>query len=945
MAEFAITFDRPWLMLLLIPALALTLITYFLLSKRFRKTRNRIVSMVLHMIVMLLCISVLSGLKFEYVIPNNENEILLLVDVSDTSEQSRNARDDFMETVINESQYDNYKVGVVTFGFTQVYAVPLTFDIDSILGAYRSAPLPDTSATDIASALRYAATLFEHPKSGKIVLISDGKETDESASTVIRTVSAQGTKVDTVCIGSEFATDNVQVLGVQYPDYHVNINDPCPIDIQVHSKNGAAATVVELLDNGQFDDETGRQIVDIAPGTQSVSFRMKFTEEGLHEIRVKITESDDRLETNNTYYSYFYLELYNRILVIDRGTEEGESDAITDLLESGDGVEEIKYQVTQLHLNSSGDVPTSVDELLDYDQIILNNIASKDLAPYGLEPLLYSYVNEYGGGMFTVGGNGEDGEANAYDRFDLRNTLLQQMLPVQAIDYTPPVGVVIVIDVSGSMADGDKLQWAKNGAVTCLDALSERDYVGIVTLESSYHTELQLTSRTEETTIKEVIEQVELGGSTQYTPAITRSGRALIAEQRVDRRHIIIISDGMPTDTDTNYLPEIDRLNRGNGITVSTIGVDISEGSQEAAKMQEIADHGQGRFYISATENELMTMIKEDLQAPEIKEMEAERFYPAVAQSKELSPVLSGVEYSDIQDTDADGRPRFTADALPAALGGFYGVKARERADVILVGEYEVPIYAQWKFGAGMVGSFMCDLNGSDWSQELFADANGQKLLRNIVSTLMPISNIRPNSIRLSLSEENYINHLSVYTTLNEGERIEGTITEYTADGGEIVRSLNELSETTDGDFYITTNLNADNRFTRSSFVLKKSGIYKITVTKYDADGAVIGLAETYKSFSYSKEYDMLTEESPDPAALMADLASKGNGTAVASDDPWSVFDDFVTGDDRVFDPALAFMIAAAVCFLADIAVRKFKFKWLHEIIRNHREKKAAQQE
>ena len=37
-------------------------------------------------------------------------------------------------------------------------------------------------------------------------------------------------------------------------------------------------------------------------------------------------------------------------------------------------------------------------------------------------------------------------------------------------------------------------------------------------------------------------------------------------------------------------------------------------------------------------------------------------------------------------------------------------------------------------------------------------------------------------------------------------------------------------------------------------------------------------------------------------------------------------------------------MIVALVLFLADIAVRKFKFKWPHELIRAHREKKKKKE-
>ncbi|MBQ9481466.1 MAG: hypothetical protein IJU84_04810, partial [Clostridia bacterium] len=116
----------PWLLLLFIPALALAFIPYFRLSPKYRKTRNRISSMVLFLVVVFLAINTLAGIVINYKVPNKENEIIILVDVSDTEQQSAELRDNFVQTVLREGRYDNYKVGVVTFGYGQKYAVPLT---------------------------------------------------------------------------------------------------------------------------------------------------------------------------------------------------------------------------------------------------------------------------------------------------------------------------------------------------------------------------------------------------------------------------------------------------------------------------------------------------------------------------------------------------------------------------------------------------------------------------------------------------------------------------------------------------------------------------------------------------------------------------------------------------------------------------------------------------
>ena len=54
------------------------------------------------------------------------------------------------------------------------------------------------------------------------------------------------------------------------------------------------------------------------------------------------------------------------------------------------------------------------------------------------------------------------------------------------------------------------------------------------------------------------------------------------------------------------------------------------------------------------------------------------------------------------------------------------------------------------------------------------------------------------------------------------------------------------------------------------------------------------------------------------------------------------VFANFVTSIPKSFDPRYVFMILALVLFLLDVAVRKFKFKWPHEIVRSYKDKRKA---
>lgn len=943
MFNFQIHFSYPWLLLLFIPAIILTLLPYLRLSKKYRRTRNRICSIILHVLVMVFSISALAGMTFSYETPNDENQIILLVDVSNSEEQAKKERDEFVQTVLRDASFDNYQVGLVTFGFDQEYAVPLTYEVDTVYAGYLSSLAPDTTATNIAAALEFTKDLFTNPQSAKIVLITDGKETDEEAKSVIRSVCAQGIKVDTAYIGSQYEGSDVQLFGIELPDYHVNVQEECAIQITVQSRSNVSATI-SLSDNGNQNADYGMQTVDLIAGTQTITFKHVFAEEGLHELKFSVEEiTEEAVGANNAYSTYYTLEIYNKILILER--EAGSSEALVAMLN-----EEEKYAIEVKDVYTSESLPQSVEGLRIYDQVILNNISDADIkqmkngkasnanVPENFDLMLEEYVSNYGGGLLTVGGENESGEANAYNRKDLYNTTYQRMLPVQAIDYTPPLGVIIIIDRSSSMSE--QLEWAKAGATECLSALDDRDYIGIMTLDSYDATILELTPRTQDAKIRAALNSLETAeGGTVFTSAIQRAGLALRALKSVDKRHIILVTDGQAGDTE--YEDIVRDFHQNDGITLSVVGVGVRTSSSSGSpyqKMKYLAEElGGGNFY--AAENAgLMDKMYEDLTTGEIAEVNMVDFKPIIYSP--LSPLVQGIA----RGTDEE------SNRMTVNLGGFYGVKVRETADLILVGDYEVPVYAQWKYGKGMVGSFMCDLSGGAWSGDFMSDDNGQKFIDNVVKNLMPTENIQPKDITVRLKEDNYTNQLSVYTNLDmeAGQYVTAEIVN-TSKANSSVVSLNTKTE---GDvatlrgmpYYVTSALSEVNYYTRSSFVVRQSGVYKITVKKFTADGQQIGEdAVAYKSFSYSEEYDTFIEEEAIEAnlAMLEDLAQKGDGARVEDlKNPWEVFDNFVTSIKHTYDPRFLFMILSIILFLTDIAVRKFKFKWPHEIIRDYKNKK-----
>lgn len=894
-------------MLLLIPAVFFALFPYFRLSKKYRRTRNRVVSIVLHLCVMILCISLLAGISFRYEIPNTKNEVLLLVDSSFSSQEAQQKKDEFIRSAIDE-KLDSVKMGIVTFGYNQIYAAELTYDSDELFSQYLEAEQPDDSATDVASALEYASRLFSNPETAKIVLISDGAETDRKASTIIKAIAAEGIKVDTVLIPEEERGAETELIGVTYPEEKIIVNQKFSLGITVQSSFEGKAKIV-LYDNDEKVGEIAQ--IDLVEGIQTIEFEHTFTSAGLHKISFSIESDEDTLAENNSFHSYVYLEVFDDILIIERNKDE--SSQLKGILEQS-------YNVDVVNILEGDGVPETVDELRKYDQVILVNIANADM-PRGFDEILNSYVYEFGGGLFTVGGNKTDnGEtvANTYNRQDMENTLYQQMLPVQAIDYTPPVGVMIIIDRSGSMGSQvgntgkTRLDLAKEGARACLDALTVRDYCGIMTLETTYSEEVEVTPLPEVSKIEAAISGITIGGGTNYEPAITRAGEALKAIN-VDRRHIIIISDAEPNDSLYDNVVEqtggfggkIKHYYDTAGITCSIVSISSSSARDEDLRIAaEELGHGQ---YIKVTDlTTLPQKMAEDLTVPAIKEYNPEPFTPIIG---EHTSVVNGISQSSMPQ-----------------LGGYYGTKAKDGAEVPLKAEF-VPIYAQWDYGKGTVGSFMCDLNGT-WSAEFLGSDTGVRLIGNIVSELFPSENIHSQDISAKLEEENYSTQMSIFTSLQEGETIEVTITGPAgADGTPTEQKI--------GPF-------ASEEYSRISFAITQPGIHNILIEKKNINGEVISQYTTYKAFSYSAEYNMFIDEEA-CRLLLTELAEDGKGAAVS--EAWEIFETFTNTLKKSFDPRYWFIAIALILFLLDIAVRKFKFKWPHEIIRDRKLKKLLSQD
>ena len=864
----SLNFKNPWLLFLIIPAVALMLIPYFRLPKQHRKTRNRVISLVLHSVILLMLTLLLAGLSFTYTQVNVKKDVILLVDVSDSVQGSEEEMNEFIQSVLEDVD-NGYSVGIVTFANDCIYSSSASagsVNLDKIFGEMEE---PARCATDISSALLYARDLFKSPKDGRIILLSDGQQTDGNAIVTVQALAEEGVRVDTVYFPSKGFAKEVQITSVE-----VNFKDEVSAEawVTVDSSVAQPATIT-IYDNGAFLCE---QPVNLS-GHDIFSIEQRLSVAPMHEIRVVIDAAQDTLKQNNTYYTYLNLEVSTKTLLVDGGGKGTEKLS---------GVLDESFDITKITLDN---LPKTVEELCRYNEVILMNVANADL-PAGFDDILTKYVKDYGGGLYTVGGD------KAYVQEDMNGTKFEDLLPIRANTDAKSLGLLLIIDRSSSMdvkvgtGSSTRMDLAIEAAVAsvnCLADNSDDNYVGVITFDKTAQKVADMSPMSDKDAVIKKIRDIEVGYKTGYYNALVQANIMLSSFNKTELKHVIFLTDGVRTDneegvTEKNITDIIDQMARNN-ITLSTIALGPDAPPEF---VEEMADHGGGRFYNVARETELRKIMVEETTVAAGQYLNKVTFTPSIVSH---TAAVAGIT------------------VLPQ-LDGFYGSRIKEGATMVL-GYQGSPIYAEWSCGLGRVGSFMCDLYG-DWSSEFFTNDSGVRFITNTVKSLLSKElNKNGSDVAVSFEENNFSTRATVTARLAEGETLVAQLV--APDGESSYLKLEQLNEFTFA----------------SAFKTDIAGVYTLRISKVGNDGEKEYLS--YTAFSYSKEYLAFPDDSAN-FKFMENLSENGRGSMLFSAD--NLFDRQSQSHEADFDPALVFLILSSILFLLDIVVRKFKIKLPKEI-------------
>src|SRR5258705_1675685 len=165
------------------------------------------------------------------------------------------------------------------------------------------------------------------------------------------------------------------------------------------------------------------------------------------------------------------------------------------------------------------------------------------------------------------------------------------------LENLPQSNFVFLLDVSGSMMPPNKLPLVKSAMRLLVNQLRAKDHVAMVVYAGSAGLVLPSTPGDQKDKILDAIDRLEAGGSTAGGEGIRRAYDEAVANFiRGGNNRVILATDGefkVGASSDAEMVQLIE-VKRRTGVFLTVLGV--GEGNLQAAKMEKLADKGNGNY-------------------------------------------------------------------------------------------------------------------------------------------------------------------------------------------------------------------------------------------------------------------------------------------------------------------------------------------------------------
>ena len=584
-------------------------------------------------------------------LPVKEEQVIFLLDRSASLEGMETEMATAVETALSAKK-DHQVVGVYTFAEDFQSLLPMTADPETLPAELA---IRQNGHTNIARALELASNSGDTDLATRLVLLTDGNETQSSALESLNRLESDRLQVDVWPI-TQTAENDMAISRFDTPS-RAFLGEDQSFAVAVDSDTEAQAKLIFSVNDRDLDMKE----IDLAEGQNVFDYSYPANSEGLVKYEVRLETAEDAFLENNSLASITEVSGNPEVLVVN----SGESSPIPGLLDTDN------LRVTEL---TSAQLPSSLSAILRYDSIIFDNVSGTSVGEQQMD-IIEQAVQQFGVGFMMVGGEQSFGLGGYF------KTPIERLLPVEmevkGKHEFPSLGLMIVMDRSGSMM-GVKMELAKEAAARSVELLRPEDTLGVIAFDDQPWEILPTAKVADPQKAVDKILSITPGGGTEIYRSL-QQGYMELGNLELQRKHIILLTDGQSA-TANDYSALIEN-GKDNNITLSTVSI-----GQDADRnlLEQLADTGSGRFYDVADATTIPAILSRETIMMSRTYIVDKPFYPIIYSSR-------------WNDLFREGVPE---------LNAYIATTAKSAASVALESEEGDPVLASWNYGLGKTIAF-----------------------------------------------------------------------------------------------------------------------------------------------------------------------------------------------------------------------------------------------
>lgn len=835
--------DQPIWLLLAIPLIVY--IIWFLKKKTLQMREHWVIFFLRFIAIFCLLFAATSPYLS---LPIRQQQVVFLVDRSASMKGTDESVGSWIEDGLKVRKHEQ-NVGVYSFAKGIQTDVAIT---NEAIQLPKWQDLSDTNETDIASALQLVTNMLPKDKAARIVLLSDGLETTGNIENQLNYFKNNHIQIDTVQLTNNQVTDTA-ITDFQTPNIAYE-GEEQSLQVQLETTEPTDGELVITLN----DETIAKKNVSLDTGKNTITFKHIANKQGLLKYEAILKVKNDTFIENNKWMSVTNVEGPPRVLVVH-------ADEKTTHLSKY--IQPKKLTVKTI---SASELPSTQTSYLQYDAIIFDNVPGHEVGEVKMEMIKQS-VKNFGVGFMMTGGDSSFGLGGYF------KTPIEQLLPVEmevkGKEQLPSLGLVIVMDRSGSMA-GSKIELAKEASARSVELLRKNDTFGFIAFDSQPWSIMNTAPlKNKKQAIKDIL-SVSPEGGTEIFQSLEMAYQQL-EPLKLQRKHVILLTDGQ-SSTNASYQMLIEEGKKSN-ITLSTVAIGDDADRQ---LLEELSRFGTGRFYDVRDEETIPSILSRETSMMTRTYIEDHPFYPSISSEIPWETLFT------------DGVPQMNA---------YIATTAKQTAKVIAKSKKDDPVIAQWNYGLGKSIAYTSDTDGK-WAGDWARWSEWSKFWSLAVSEILPSYEEVPYSISKQLDGSYLVTDVAKKSAFMDVSVVDDT--------GKKV----EITEETIAPGQTKVFLNHKPGLVYFSVSNETNGSYKAGIT-----------------IPYNKEYQMQQPNSE----LLQQIAKSTGGEVLKN--PEEAFRNLPKKSFEQQNITVWFVLMGMILFFLDITLRRFGWKTIKGIwIRNN---------